>query len=74
MARTKLSLVDIQISCANIVRGNAGKKGSYCSQGNLALLETYVNGAKEEAQMGMRDAMEYSLAKDYEITMKANCN
>ena len=74
VARTKLSLVDIRISCADIVRGSTGKKGSYCSQANMTLLETYVNGVKEEVQVGMRDAMEYSVAKDYEITMRANCN
>ncbi len=73
VAMTKLSLVDVQLVCANIIRGSAHEAGTYCSQANADLLNTYVQGVIAEVNVGMRDQADLLRAKDYEIVVKNIC-
>jgi hypothetical protein len=69
----ELSLLEIKLACASIVRGDVLTVGSYCEKANLDKARDYVIGMKEEASIGQRTTAEVQRAELDKVSMEAVC-
>jgi hypothetical protein len=68
-----LVLNDIQLKCANIVRGSATVAGSYCAQDNLDAVAQYAKSMKENFDVNSVSASEFIAAQERKAVMDAAC-